>query len=110
MFFSFTDIRRAQLEREPTPPPGEKPKPIKRKRPKKKKLEQPDKVEGLLAKKKCRRASSKAEEGYETYVETLMNKLTSLPPLRILEPNIRANFSAIPAFGAGDLNLNGNGP
>lgn len=60
-----------------------------------------------MPKKKCRRASSKIEEGYENYVENLMNKLTSLPPLRILEPNIKPNFSAIPVFGAGDLNVKG---
>ncbi|GFS88566.1 hypothetical protein TNCV_1461801 [Trichonephila clavipes] len=99
------DIRRAQLDKEPTPPPGEKAKPIKRKRPKKKKLEQQTKPEGVVVKKKCRRSSSKIEEGYENYVETWMNKLTNLPPLRILEPTIQPNFSAIPVYGAGDLNV-----
>ncbi|GFU34433.1 hypothetical protein NPIL_626691 [Nephila pilipes] len=102
---SYLDIRRAQLDKEPTPPPGEKAKPIKRKRPKKKKLEQQAKPEGVVVKKKCRRSSSKLEEGYENYVETLMNKLTNLPPLRILEPTIQPNYSAIPVFGSGDLNV-----
>ncbi|XP_035219213.1 histone-lysine N-methyltransferase 2C-like isoform X2 [Stegodyphus dumicola] len=105
---SYLDIRRAQLEKEPTPPPGEKPKPVKRKRPKKKKLEQQGKPDGVLAKKKCRRSSSKVEEGYETYVENLMTKLTNLPPLRILEPNIKPNFNAVPVFGSGDLNVKEN--
>ncbi|GFY42913.1 hypothetical protein TNIN_142091 [Trichonephila inaurata madagascariensis] len=102
---SYLDIRRAQLDKEPTPPPGEKAKPIKRKRPKKKKLEQQTKPEGVVVKKKCRRSSSKPEEGYENYVETWMNKLTNLPPLRILEPTIQPNYSAIPIYGAGDLNV-----
>ncbi|XP_042908867.1 histone-lysine N-methyltransferase 2C isoform X4 [Parasteatoda tepidariorum] len=106
---SYLDIRRAQLEKEPTPPPGEKPKPIKRKRPKKKKLEEPVKTEGgVVLKKKCRRSSSKLEEGYENYVENMMNKLTTLPPLRIIEPNIKPNFSAVPVFGSGDLNIKDN--
>ncbi|KAG8188064.1 hypothetical protein JTE90_014303 [Oedothorax gibbosus] len=104
---SYLDIRRAQLDKEPTPPPGEKAKPIKRKRPKKKVPEGPPgiKPEGgmNIPKKKCRRSSSKLEEGLEPYPEAHINKVT-LPPLRILEPTIQPNFSAIPVFGSGDLN------
>ncbi|GIY54840.1 histone-lysine N-methyltransferase MLL3 [Caerostris extrusa] len=35
----------------------------------------------------------------------MVAKLTNLPPLRILEPNIQPNFSVLPVEGSGDLNL-----
>ncbi|XP_067143136.1 histone-lysine N-methyltransferase 2C-like isoform X4 [Centruroides vittatus] len=101
---SYLDIRRAQLEKEPTPPPEElKPK---RKRAKKKK---PEGKDGSPCKKRIRKGSiSKNEEDFDTYMETMMAQLRSLPPIRILEPNIKPNFSVCPIFGSGDLNLKEN--
>ncbi|GBO34328.1 hypothetical protein AVEN_138626-1, partial [Araneus ventricosus] len=101
---SYLDIRRAQLDKDPTPPPGEKEKPIKRKRPKKKKLEQQGKPDGVVVKKKCRRSSSKLEDSFDPYSETLNYKISNLPQLRIIEPNIQPNYSAIPVSGASDTN------
>ncbi|CAL1287615.1 unnamed protein product [Larinioides sclopetarius] len=101
---SYLDIRRAQLDKDPTPPPGEKEKPIKRKRPKKKKLEQQGKPDGVVVKKKCRRSSSKLEDSFDPYVETLNYKISNLPQLRIIEPNIQPNYAAIPVSGASDTN------
>ncbi|XP_055953683.1 histone-lysine N-methyltransferase 2C-like isoform X4 [Argiope bruennichi] len=102
---SYLDIRRAQLDKDPTPPPGEKEKPLKRKRPKKKKLEPQGKPDGVVVKKKCRRSSSKLEDNFDPYVETLNYKITNLPQLRIIEPNIQPNYTAIPVSGAGDMNV-----
>ncbi|XP_023237784.1 histone-lysine N-methyltransferase 2C-like [Centruroides sculpturatus] len=103
-FILISDIRRAQLEKEPTPPPEElKPK---RKRAKKKK---PEGKDGSPCKKRIRKGSiSKNEEDFDTYMETMMAQLRSLPPIRILEPNIKPNFSVCPIFGSGDLNLKEN--
>ncbi|XP_013784687.2 histone-lysine N-methyltransferase 2C-like isoform X2 [Limulus polyphemus] len=94
---SYLDIRRAQLEKDPTPPPEDlKPK---RKRPKKKK-ENKDGTSG----KKRQRKGSKAEEDYDVFMAALMKQLRAMPPIRILEPYIKPNFNLCPVFGSRDCN------
>lgn len=94
-------MRRAQLEKEPTPPP-EDPK-AKRKRPKKKK--DPANQGGSPAKKRYKKAANlKVDDGHEVFMENLMQQLRALPPIRVLEPRIKPNFNVCSAPGAGDLN------
>lgn len=131
------DIRRAQLEREPTPPPPSAEdlalrRQQQRKRPKKARPPPaaapteggaagagPDGTTrttpsgggggGGSARAKRPRKGSRADEDYELYLEALMGRLRALPPVRILEPQIRPNFNVGAVFGRGDLNLRGKG-
>ncbi|XP_064470937.1 histone-lysine N-methyltransferase 2C-like isoform X3 [Ornithodoros turicata] len=119
---SYLDIRRAQLEREPTPPPPTAEdlalkRQQQRKRPKKPRppptTVSPSELSSSSVAptrpspkaKRPRKGSRGAEEDYELFVEALMVRLRALPPLRILEPLIRPNFNIGVAFGRGDLNL-----
>ncbi|RWS06901.1 Histone-lysine N-methyltransferase MLL3-like protein [Dinothrombium tinctorium] len=100
---SYLDIRRAQLEREPTPPPEEmKPK---RKRVVKRKESVKTGENGAANKKRPRKASSsRPDEDYEIFLTTLMGQLRSLPQLQIMEPAIKPNYNVCPVFGSPDLN------
>ncbi|KAL1415101.1 hypothetical protein MTO96_006974 [Rhipicephalus appendiculatus] len=60
---------------------------------------------GGAARAKRPRKGSRADEDYEVYLETLMQRLRALPPVRIIEPHIRPNFNIGAVFGRGDLNL-----
>uniref|UniRef100_A0A131YLZ0 Histone-lysine N-methyltransferase MLL3 n=1 Tax=Rhipicephalus appendiculatus TaxID=34631 RepID=A0A131YLZ0_RHIAP len=125
---SYLDIRRAQLEREPTPPPPSAEdlalrRQQQRKRPKKPRPpplapsgseaagagpdgpRPPSHGGGGAARAKRPRKGSRADEDYEVYLETLMQRLRALPPVRIIEPHIRPNFNIGAVFGRGDLNL-----
>ncbi|GBN66422.1 Histone-lysine N-methyltransferase 2C, partial [Araneus ventricosus] len=72
--------------------------------PKSKKPSYLGKPDGVVVKKKCRRSSSKLEDSFDPYAETLNYKISNLPQLRIIEPNIQPNYSAIPVSGASDTN------
>lgn len=95
------DIRRAQLERDPTPPPEEsKPK---RKRPAKKKE---SKSGDGPAKKRSRKASNtRNDENYALFISNFMAQVEQqLEQQRIQEPRITPNYNICPVFGSGDLN------
>ncbi|KAL3211546.1 hypothetical protein MRX96_036364 [Rhipicephalus microplus] len=125
---SYLDIRRAQLEREPTPPPPSAEdlalrRQQQRKRPKKPRPpplapsgseaagagpdgpRPPSHGGGGAARAKRPRKGSRADEDYEVYLEALMQRLRALPSVRIIEPHIRPNFNIGAVFGRGDLNL-----
>ncbi|KAG0433469.1 hypothetical protein HPB47_019880, partial [Ixodes persulcatus] len=123
----FLDIRRAQLEREPTPPPPTAEdlalrRQQQRKRPKKPKAApsapeagpggppgsdapRPAAPGGARAKRPRKGSRGGPEEDYELFLEALLGRLRALPPVRILEPLIRPNFNVGAVFGRGDLNL-----
>lgn len=138
---SYLDIRRALLEREPTPPPGDvKPK---RKRPEKREKKKEPKVKSepstvssenesvvvntstaetkpqpsapapekatpqKTTKKRARKASQvkpTESEDYDLFLSSLMSRLRNLPPMHIVEPQIKPNFNICVPFGCGDLN------
>ncbi|RWS24927.1 histone-lysine N-methyltransferase 2C-like isoform X5, partial [Leptotrombidium deliense] len=101
---SYLDIRRAQLEREPTPPPEEV-KPKRKRIVKRKEVKAGDASAGSTTKKRSRKASnSRPDEDYEIFVSTLMGQLRSLPAMHIVEPTIRPNYNVCPVFGTPDLN------
>ena len=100
---SYLDIRRAQLEREPTPPPEEiKPK---RKRTIKRKDSKSGSESGPVPKKRSRKSSStRNDEDYEIYIKNLMTQLRTLDPLHVQEPVINQNYNVCSVFGSGDMN------
>ena len=105
---SYLDIRRAQLEREPTPPPEEI-KPKRKRMTKRKESKSPDALSGdpmkPTSKKRSRKASqSRADEDSEMFLTTLMAQLRTLPPLQILEPVIKPNLNVCVPFDASDMN------
>uniref|UniRef100_A0A4D5RBJ9 Putative histone-lysine n-methyltransferase 2c n=1 Tax=Ixodes scapularis TaxID=6945 RepID=A0A4D5RBJ9_IXOSC len=124
---TYLDIRRAQLEREPTPPPPTAEdlalrRQQQRKRPKKPKAApsapeagpggppgsdapRPAAQGGARAKRPRKGSRGGPEEDYELFLEALLGRLRALPPVRILEPLIRPNFNVGVVFGRGDLNL-----
>lgn len=53
--------------------------------------------------KKKPRKSTRQEEDYDTYIDSLMLQLRQLPPMQILEPLLPRNFGVCPLFGTGDL-------
>lgn len=60
--------------------------------------------EGPPAKKRARKGSvAKQEEDYDSYMESTKVQLCALPPLRILEPDVKPNFNVCPVFGSGSL-------
>lgn len=108
---SYLDIRRAQLEKEPTPPPEEV-KPKRKRITKRKEFKSPDGNNEVAAtkgttKKRARKGSqSRADEDYELFLANLMAQLRSLPPLAILEPSIKPSFNvSIPQDWNADLNV-----
>lgn len=105
---SYLDIRRAQLEREPTPPPEEI-KPKRKRMTKRKEPKSPDALGGDSmkppTKKRSRKASqTRADEDNEMFLATLMNQLRTLPPLQILEPVIKPNLNVCQPFDSSDMN------
>ncbi|KAK9512092.1 hypothetical protein O3M35_000594 [Rhynocoris fuscipes] len=53
--------------------------------------------------KKRPRKSSKVEEDYDAFIDSLMHQLRQTPALSICEPNLTYNFTGSPVFGSGDL-------
>lgn len=53
--------------------------------------------------KKRARKSSKLEEDYDSFIESLLVQLRALPPLIVSEPMLNKNFGIQPVFGSGDL-------
>jgi histone-lysine N-methyltransferase MLL3 len=105
---SYLDIRRAQLEREPTPPPEEI-KPKRKRMPKRKEPKSPDGVVGdhvkPPTKKRSRKASqSRTDEDSELFFTALMAQLRALPPVQIMEPQIRPNHDICLPYDVSDLN------
>ena len=47
--------------------------------------------------------SSKVEEDYDSFIDSLMHQLRQTPAMVICEPNLTYNFTACPVFGSGDL-------
>lgn len=61
--------------------------------------------EGTPAKKRARKGSNaKPEEDFDSYIEATKAQLCTLPPLRILEPDVKTSFNVCPVFGSGSLN------
>ncbi|XP_076338000.1 LOW QUALITY PROTEIN: histone-lysine N-methyltransferase 2C-like [Tachypleus tridentatus] len=90
---SYLDLRRAQLEKDPTPPPEDvKPK---KKRPKKKK-------DGPLTKKKQVKGSQ-GEDDHDTSMDTMMRHVKAISPVTISEPCMKPNFNLCKVFGSGNL-------
>lgn len=126
---SYLDIRRAQLEREPTPPPEAPCKP-KRKRAAKRKESNKDSLimnqgnnfstsvashnqfpsTGTTTgpapqKKRIRKGSNvKSEVDYDSFIAGITNQLLQMPQLQIIEPDIGPNYNVCPVYGSGDLN------
>lgn len=55
-----------------------------------------------VSQKKKPRKMQKAEEDYDTFIESLMVQLRSLQPMQILEPLLPKNYSACSIFGVND--------
>ncbi|KAF5271825.1 hypothetical protein FQR65_LT05056 [Abscondita terminalis] len=53
--------------------------------------------------KKRPRKSSKVDEDYDTYIDSLLIQLRSLPPMIVQEPQLNRNFGIVPIYGSGDL-------
>lgn len=53
--------------------------------------------------KKKPRKSTRQEEDYDTYIDSLMLQLRQLPPMQILEPLLPRNYGVCQLFGTGDL-------
>lgn len=53
--------------------------------------------------KKRPRKSSKVEEDYDSYIDSVLAQLRNLPPMNVAEPILNRNFSVVPIYGAGDL-------
>ncbi|XP_054161923.1 histone-lysine N-methyltransferase 2C-like [Oppia nitens] len=104
---SYLDIRRAQLEREPTPPPEEL-KPKRKRMVKRKEAKSPDGVSDSVkppTKKRSRKASqTRTDEDSELFLTALMTQLRSLPPLQVLEPVLKPNYNVFLPFDAPDFN------
>ncbi|KAG8330825.1 hypothetical protein J6590_054113 [Homalodisca vitripennis] len=47
--------------------------------------------------------SSKVEEDYDSFIDTLMAQLRQTPAMAVLEPSLGGNYTVCPIFGAGDL-------
>ncbi|XP_054279340.1 histone-lysine N-methyltransferase 2D-like isoform X3 [Macrosteles quadrilineatus] len=58
--------------------------------------------DGLTPKKRPRK-SSKMEEDYDSFIDSLMAQLRQSPAMSVLEPSLSRNFSVCPIFGSGDL-------
>ncbi|XP_046682378.1 histone-lysine N-methyltransferase 2C-like isoform X2 [Homalodisca vitripennis] len=58
--------------------------------------------DGLTPKKRPRK-SSKVEEDYDSFIDTLMAQLRQTPAMAVLEPSLGGNYTVCPIFGAGDL-------
>lgn len=52
--------------------------------------------------KKRPRKSSKVEEDYDAYIDSVLAQLRNLPPMNVAEPILNRNFSVVPIFGTGD--------
>jgi len=130
---SYLDIRRAQLEREPTPPPEEV-KPKRKRNPYTKRKDRESRKENMgegtttpttppvsgttslsdtppQKRKRSRKGSLKGAGGeagegadYEALISGVMSALRKLPPMPIVEPEIRPNLNTISTVGTGDLN------
>ena len=122
---TYLDIRRAQLERDPTPPPEEiKPKRkrnIKRKESKSvdESIENNGSNQGgansttapKTTKKRSRKGSQNrvedavnSNEHHESMIKTILNHLRTFPSVPIMEPNIRPNLNVCLPSDASDLN------
>ncbi|XP_024080404.1 histone-lysine N-methyltransferase 2D-like isoform X6 [Cimex lectularius] len=53
--------------------------------------------------KKRPRKSSKVEEDYDSFIDSLMHQLRQTPAMTICEPNLTYNFTGSPIVGSGDL-------
>lgn len=53
--------------------------------------------------KKRPRKTSKLDEDYDSYIESVLNQIRQLPPLNVSEPILTRNFLAVPLSGSGDL-------
>ncbi|XP_014291793.1 histone-lysine N-methyltransferase 2C isoform X5 [Halyomorpha halys] len=53
--------------------------------------------------KKRPRKSSKVEEDYDSFIDSVMHQLRQTPGMSICEPNLTYNFTGCPPFGAGDM-------
>lgn len=120
---TYLDIRRAQLERDPTPPPEEKPKrkrTIKRKESKSidESMESTSSQSGgppitpKVSKKRSRKGSqNRAEETnngnehQEHMLKGLINHLRNCPNMTIIEPTIRPNLNVCLPPDSPDFNL-----
>lgn len=111
---SYLDIRRAQLERDPTPPPEDlKPK---RKRPLKRKdsnksIDEADNAQqsNKVSKKRPRKGSQtkndeNSGENNEQALASILAQLKSKPALSIVEPEIKQNLNVCLPSDAGDQN------
>ncbi|XP_031333016.1 histone-lysine N-methyltransferase 2C-like isoform X3 [Photinus pyralis] len=53
--------------------------------------------------KKRPRKSSKVDEDYDSYIDSLLIQLRALPSMIVQEPQLNRNFGVVPVFGSGDL-------
>ncbi|KAL3280233.1 hypothetical protein HHI36_017729 [Cryptolaemus montrouzieri] len=58
--------------------------------------------EALGQPKKRPRKSSKVEEDYDTYIDSVLAQLRALPSMNVSEPLLNRNFGVVPVFGSGD--------
>ena len=49
------------------------------------------------------RQGSRVEEDYDTYIESMMAQLRSMPPLTIMEPDVPRNFNVCTIYGSGEV-------
>ncbi|XP_050308382.1 histone-lysine N-methyltransferase 2C-like isoform X2 [Anthonomus grandis grandis] len=49
------------------------------------------------------RKNSKAEEDYDTYIDSVLNQIRHLPPMIVSEPLLLRNYGVLPVFGSGDM-------
>lgn len=121
---TYLDIRRAQLERDPTPPPEEA-KPKRKRAVKRKESKSLDEtsengasnqscsaVHAPKTKKRARKGSqnktedpANSNEHHEQLMKTLLNHLRSFPAIQMIEPQIKPNMNVCLPVDGPDFNL-----
>lgn len=59
--------------------------------------------DGPLAKKRARKGSRVDESDYDSYLDSIMSQLKTLPPVATVEPRLHHFYNACPIFGCGEM-------